>query len=68
DKLNNIPQKLRNMKTAKEILNEERDHMGPYMAKLDTAIAGLQEESDEVKFIYKGIQHSSISMTSIKIG
>jgi 4,5-DOPA dioxygenase extradiol len=31
-------------------------------------IAGLQEESDEVKFIYKGIQHSSISMTSIKIG
>lgn len=31
-------------------------------------IAGLQEESDEVKFIYKGIQHSSMSMTSIQIG
>ncbi|MBK5241066.1 4,5-DOPA dioxygenase extradiol [Clostridium sp.] len=31
-------------------------------------IAGLQEESDEVNFIYKGIQHSSMSMTSIKIG
>jgi 4,5-DOPA dioxygenase extradiol len=31
-------------------------------------IAGLQEESDEVSFIYKGIQHSSMSMTSIKIG
>lgn len=31
-------------------------------------IAGLQEESDEVTFIYKGIQHSSMSMTSIKIG
>lgn len=31
-------------------------------------IAGLQEESDEVKFIYKGIQHKSMSMTSIQIG
>jgi len=31
-------------------------------------IAALQEESDEVKFIYKGIQHSSMSMTSIQIG
>jgi 4,5-DOPA dioxygenase extradiol len=31
-------------------------------------IAGLQEESDEVKFIFKGIQHSSMSMTSIQIG
>lgn len=31
-------------------------------------IVGLQEESDEVNFIYKGIQHSSMSMTSIKIG
>lgn len=31
-------------------------------------IAGLQGESDEVKFIYKGIQHSSMSMTSIQIG
>jgi 4,5-DOPA dioxygenase extradiol len=31
-------------------------------------IAGLQDESDEVKFIYKGIQHSSMSMTSIQIG
>jgi len=31
-------------------------------------IAGLQEDSDEVKFIYKGIQHSSMSMTSIQIG
>jgi 4,5-DOPA dioxygenase extradiol len=31
-------------------------------------IAGLQEESDEVNFIYKGIQNGSISMTSIKIG
>ncbi|MBU3128772.1 4,5-DOPA dioxygenase extradiol [Clostridium tagluense] len=31
-------------------------------------IAGLQEESDEVNFIYKGIQHSSMSMTSIQIG
>lgn len=31
-------------------------------------IAGLQEEADEVKFIYKGIQHSSMSMTSIQIG
>ncbi len=31
-------------------------------------IAGLQEQSDEVKFIYKGIQHKSISMTSIQIG
>lgn len=31
-------------------------------------IAGLQEESDEVKFIYKGIQHSSMSMTCIQIG
>jgi hypothetical protein len=37
DKLNSNPQKLKNMKTAKEILNEERDHMGPYIAKLDTA-------------------------------
>jgi len=31
-------------------------------------IAGLQEKSDEVNFIYKGIQHGSMSMTSIKIG
>ena len=31
-------------------------------------IAGLQGETDEVKFIYKGIQHSSMSMTSIQIG
>ena len=31
-------------------------------------IAGLQEETDEVNFIYKGIQHGSMSMTSIKIG
>ena len=31
-------------------------------------IAGLQDESDEVNFIYKGIQHSSMSMTSIQIG
>jgi len=31
-------------------------------------IAGLQEEHDEVNYIYKGIQHSSMSMTSIKIG
>jgi len=31
-------------------------------------IAGLQEVSDEVNFIYKGIQHSSMSMTSIQIG
>lgn len=37
DKLNNIAQKSRNMKTAKEVLNEERDHMGPYIPKLDTA-------------------------------
>ena len=37
DKLNSTPQKLKNMTTAKEILNEERSHMGPYMAKLDTA-------------------------------
>jgi len=31
-------------------------------------IAGMQEETDEVKFIYKGIQHGSMSMTSIQIG
>ncbi len=31
-------------------------------------IAGLQKETDEVKFIFKGIQHSSMSMTSIQIG
>ncbi|MBX4264263.1 4,5-DOPA dioxygenase extradiol [Clostridium estertheticum] len=31
-------------------------------------IAGIQDEEDEVNFIYKGIQHSSMSMTSIKIG
>ena len=31
-------------------------------------IAGLQEETDEVKFIYKGVQHGSMSMTSIQIG
>jgi 4,5-DOPA dioxygenase extradiol len=31
-------------------------------------IAGLQEDADEVKFIYKGIQHSSMSMTCIQIG
>ena len=31
-------------------------------------IAGLQEESDEVSVIYKGIQHGSMSMTSIQIG
>lgn len=31
-------------------------------------IAGLQEETDDVNFIYKGIQHSSMSMTSFKIG
>ena len=31
-------------------------------------IAGLQEELDEVNFIYKGIQHKSMSMTSIQIG
>lgn len=31
-------------------------------------IAALQEESDEVNFIFKGIQHSSMSMTSIQIG
>ncbi|MBU3158471.1 4,5-DOPA dioxygenase extradiol [Clostridium frigoris] len=31
-------------------------------------IAGIQDEEDEVKFIYKGIQHRSMSMTSIKIG
>lgn len=37
NELNNKPQKLNNMKTAKEILNEEREHMGPYIAKLDTA-------------------------------
>jgi transposase len=37
DELNNKPQKLKNMKTAKEILNEEKGHMGRYIAKLDTA-------------------------------
>jgi hypothetical protein len=37
DNLNSKPQKLKNMKTAKEILNEEREHMYPYIAKLDTA-------------------------------
>ena len=31
-------------------------------------IAGIQDEEDEVNFIYKGIQHSSMSMTSIQIG
>jgi 4,5-DOPA dioxygenase extradiol len=31
-------------------------------------IAALQEETDEVKFIYRGIQHSSMSMTCIQIG
>ncbi|MFT5873968.1 MAG: 4,5-DOPA dioxygenase extradiol [Clostridium sp.] len=31
-------------------------------------IAGLQEETDEVKFIYKDIQHGSMSMTSMQIG
>jgi 4,5-DOPA dioxygenase extradiol len=31
-------------------------------------IAGLQEATDEINFIYKGIQNGSISMTSIKIG
>lgn len=35
--LNSKPQKSRDMKTAKEILNEERTHMYPYIAKLDTA-------------------------------
>lgn len=37
DELNSKPQKLNNMKTAKDILNDERQHMGPYIAKLDTA-------------------------------
>ena len=37
DELNSKPQKSRNMKTAKGILSEERKHMGPYIAKLDTA-------------------------------
>ena len=31
-------------------------------------IAGLQEAPDEVNFIYRGIQHGSMSMTCIKIG
>ncbi len=31
-------------------------------------IAALQEQDDEVTFIYKGIQHGSMSMTSIQIG
>ena len=31
-------------------------------------IVGMQDEEDEVKFIYKGIQHSSMSMTSLQIG
>lgn len=31
-------------------------------------IAALQEKDDEVNFIYKGIQHGSMSMTSIQIG
>ena len=35
--LNNKPQESRNMMTAKEVLNEEREYMGPYIAKLDTA-------------------------------
>jgi len=37
DGLNSKPQKSKDMKTAKEILNEERVHMRPYIAKLDTA-------------------------------
>ena len=36
-KLNSKPQELRDMKTASEILVEEKEHMGPYIAKLDTA-------------------------------
>jgi 4,5-DOPA dioxygenase extradiol len=31
-------------------------------------IAALQEDGDEVNFIYKGIQHGSMSMTSVLIG
>ena len=31
-------------------------------------IAALQEDGEEVNFIYKGIQHGSMSMTSIQIG
>lgn len=31
-------------------------------------IAGLQEESDQVEFIYEGIQHGSMSMRCIRIG
>jgi len=31
-------------------------------------IAAMQEETDEVKFIYEGIQHSSMSMRCIQIG
>ena len=38
DKLKSNPLKLKDMKTAKEILNEEREHMLPYISKLDTAV------------------------------
>jgi transposase len=37
NELNSKPQKSKNMRTAKEILNDEKEHMGPYIAKLDTA-------------------------------
>lgn len=31
-------------------------------------IAGLQEENDEVKYVYEGIQHGSMSMRCMQIG
>ncbi|MCA1073683.1 IS21 family transposase [Clostridium bowmanii] len=65
DKLNNKPQKSRTMKTAKEILNEEREHMGPYMAKLDTVRI---EEPRVDKYSTFSVNTCRYSVTDMYVG